>query len=328
MTGVDGAEASGSTGTSGANGVRAGVVFDHVILTRFSVRLDASGDFSDEWLAYRWGFFRDALMASLARQTVRDFTWLVFFDAGSPEWLRELVAETAPGLYEPVWLDEPWGHAPLRRAVEEVTSAPWLITTRIDSDDAVSRFFVEDVQRRFDHQESQYVNLLRGVQVDRSGQLYHVSFDNNAFISYVERRIPGAEPRTVFWCMSHPDSNSFAPVLNVVGPVRWMQVVHGSNLANTIRGPVARPERIVDEFDHDLPFATSMSTTRFIRAWLAGTVAQARRWTTHPGFAVQYFRGLRLRLRGTALIPTNPQREARIVVVLRRVWRRLPGRAN
>ncbi len=300
-------------------------LFDHVVLTRFSVRMGLATTFTDEWLAYRWGFFRDALAASLARQTERRFTWLVFFDAASPDWLRDLVAEAAPGLFEPVWLDEPWTHEPIRRAVSAVASRPYLITTRIDSDDAVSRFFIADVQERFDHQESLYVNLMRGVQVDRTERLFHADFAENAFISYIERRIPDEPPRTVFWCMAHEESSSFGPVLNVVGPVRWMQVIHGSNVANSVRGLPARPDRITPAFDIDLPFTGALSAARFVGEWIVGLGRLVRLWARHPTFALVYFRALRLRLRGTTTVPRHVHREARVVVGLRRLWRRVRG---
>lgn len=297
--------------------------FDHVILTRFSVRLFPHTVFTDDWLAYRWGFFRDALMASLSRQSVDDFTWLVFFDADSPDWLRDLVAEAGTGLFTPVWHDGPWVHEPIRRAVEDVTSRPYLITTRIDSDDAVSRFFVEDVQARFAEQESQYVNLMHGVQIDRSTRLFHAHFAENGFISYVERRIPDEPPRTVFWCMAHEESSNFAPVLNVVGPPRWMQVIHGSNVANSVRGLRARPARVAPDFDVDLPFATRVSPGRFVVEWLTSAGRLVRLWMRHPTFALVFARAQLLRLRGTTLVPLHTHTERRSITALRSLWRRL-----
>ena len=297
-------------------------LFDHVIITRYSVRMYADVVLDDDWLAYRWGFFRDALVASLSRQTVDDFTWLVFFDAESPDWLRDLVAEACPGLFTPVWHAGSWVHEPIRHAVERVTSRPYLITTRIDSDDAVSRFFVEDVQARFAEQDSQYVNLMHGVQIDRSTQLFHAHFAENGFISYVEKRIVNEPPRTVFWCMAHEESSNFAPVLNVVGPPRWMQVIHGGNVANSVRGLRARAGPIVPDFDVDLPFDAEESAVRFVVAWLLSAGRLARLWFRHPTFAIVYWRAQLLRLRGTSVVPLHTHRERRSITTLRNLWRR------
>lgn len=297
--------------------------FDHVILTRFSVRMATDYTFTDDWLAYRWGFFSAATAASLDRQTVSRFTWLVFFDADSPDWLRDLVAETSPGLFTPVWNEGLWGHEPIRRAVEAVAARPYLITTRLDSDDAVSRFFVEDVQSRFDEQESLYVNLMHGVQVDRSTQLFHARFAENAFISYIERRVVDAPPRTVFQCMAHEASSGVAPVLNVVGPVRWMQVIHGGNLANSVRGLRAHPGPVAPAFDVDLPFGAHVSSGRFFIEWVMSAARLVRLWVRHPTFALVYWRAVLLRLRGTTMVPTHTHRERRSIAALRSLWRRI-----
>ncbi len=300
----------------------ASAAFDHVILTRFSVRLYPGTVLTDDWLAYRWGLFRDALVASLSRQSVDTFTWLVFFDAESPDWLRELVAEASPGRFTPVWHDGPWVHEPIRRAVDGVTAQEYLITTRIDSDDAVSRSFVEEVQARFAGQESQYVNLMHGVQLDGDGRLYHAHFAENGFISYIERRVPDELPRTVFWCMAHEESSNFAPVDNVVGPPRWMQVIHGGNVANSVRGLRARPGRIAEDFDVDLPFASRISPGRFAVEWLTSAGRLLRLWTRHPTFAIVFVRGQMLRLRGTTLVPLHTHTERRSITALRGLWRR------
>lgn len=302
--------------------------FDHVILTRFSVRIVHGFEFSDEWLAYRWGFFRDGLVASLRRQTVTDFTWLVFFDPHSPGWLRELVDEASTGLFTPIWFDKSWTHEPIQAAVDAVISKPYLITTRIDSDDAVSRYFVEDVQSHFDEQDGLYVNLMHGVQVDRSLQLFHAWFVENAFISYIERRAEGGGLRTVFRCMAHEESSSFDPVLNVIGPPRWMQVIHGSNLANSVRGVRANPGPITPDFDIDLPFTARISPWRFGLEYLVSVWRLLRLWLKHPTFALVYRRALALRLRGTTVVPVHVHAEHPLVKSLRRTWRQVRGRAD
>lgn len=302
--------------------------FDHVILTRFSVRMARDFEFTDEWLAYRWGFFRDGLIASLRRQTVTDFTWLVFFDPHSPDWLRELVDEASADLFIPIWFDDSWTLGPIREAVEAVTSKPYLITTRIDSDDAVSRYFVQDVQSHFDEQDGLYVNLMHGVQIDRSQQLFHAWFIENAFISYIERREEGGELRTVFRCMAHEESSSYDPVLNIVGPPRWMQVIHGSNLANSVRGVRANPGPIAPDFDIDLPFTQHIPTWRFGLEYLVSVGRLLRLWTKHPTFALVYRRALALRLRGTTVVPVHVHTEHRLVSSARRTWRRVRGRTD
>lgn len=283
--------------------------FDHVLLTRFSVRFTEDQPPAEEgWLAYRWGFFPDALASSLRNQTNRDFRWLVFFDAASPDWLREEVAESCPDLFDPVWLSDPWSLPVVQASVAAVADQPYLITTRLDSDDAVATKFVADLQSHCDHQESLYVNFLNGVQVERNGAIYRFDYPLNPFISYIERRSPDTAPRTVFQDFRHGYCQNLAPVLNVVGPPRWMQVVHGSNLANDIYGLRARPASVRGEFNLDLPYRDEVPGTTLAAETAVSAARMLRTWSREPFRIRQFATGKWLRMRGTRVLPqrTSP----------------------
>lgn len=219
--------------------------FGHLVLTRFSVRFGHDQPAPEEdWLTYRWAFFRDAAASSLAHQSVKNSRWLVFFDASTPNWLRAEIEVLRPGLSEPVFLDEPWSYSVLQRAVEELIQAPCLITTRLDSDDAVAVRFIEQIQADLGHQYGQYINLMHGVWVERSGQLFRFDYLENPFISCVEKRAESHPPRTVFQSFQHGASRKHASIINVVTPdPMWMQVIHGSNLMNEVRGIRTPPAR-------------------------------------------------------------------------------------
>ena len=295
--------------------------FDHVILTRFSVRFPGSAPVvDDDWLFYRWAFFCDALAASVARQTVRRFEWLVFFDVETPTWLREEIDALSPGLFTPVFVSS-WSPLIAQHAVAEVSSSPYLITTRIDSDDAIARQFVADVQSHFAHQESLYINLLCGVQVERTGEVYRYDEPSNPFISYVEKRAPHGLPRTVFYSVSHGSSRMFADILNVVGPPRWMQIIHGSNIANCVRGLRARPETFEGDFDLHLPFDRRVSTKRYLRERTRSVVDLLKLWALYPHFLREFAATRRLVWAGTRVLPRRagpPKSNDRSIVGARR----------
>lgn len=275
--------------------------FDHVILTRFSVRFPGSPPIAEDWLAYRWAFFRDALASSLSRQTTPGFRWLVFFDVDTPDWLREEIDDLRPELFTPVYVSS-WSPVTVQNAVAEVSAAPYLITTRIDSDDAVARQFVADVQSHFAHQESLYINLLCGVQVERTGELYRYDEPSNPFISYVEKRVGGVPPRTVFQNFSHGRSRTLADLLNVVGPPRWMQIIHGSNIANGVRGLRVRPAAFEADFDMDLPFARTISERRYLRERIRSMFDLLNFWLHRPTYAREFFIAQRLKRAGTQIL--------------------------
>lgn len=299
--------------------------FDHILLTRFSVRFTHDQPAPDDaWLQYRWAFFREALASSLSRQTERNFTWLVFCDENAPEWLREEFAELSPGLFTPVWLDQPWSHSVIRDAVSAaLTQDQYLITTRIDSDDAVSKRFIEEVQSHFDDQDNLYINLLRGVQVERSGQLFTYDQPANPFISFVERLVKDQPPRTVFQSFRHGESSLLGPTLNVVTAPRWMQVVHGTNLSNTIRGMRVHPRVMNEEFDFELPFTTKVGAGRFAFEWMLSGARLLLTWARKPFLFVQAVHSSRERRSGTRLIPQTDDITIPGFVWLRRIKRRL-----
>ena len=276
--------------------------FDHVILTRFSVRFAEAPPPDEDWLYYRWSFFCDALAASAARQTVRDFHWLVFFDIDTPEWLRKEIDTLSPGLFAPRFVSS-WSSGVARQAVAEIATSPYLITTRIDSDDAIAVQFVEDVQSCFEHQASLYVNLLCGVQVERTGEVYRYDEPFGPFISYIEKRVDSELPRTVFFNLRHHASRSLADVLNVVGPPRWMQIIHGTNIANGVRGLRARPEPFEADFQFDLPFDRRVDTSRYLRERVRSVFDLMRLWLLHPRYAGEFVVARRLRRAGTQVLP-------------------------
>lgn len=229
--------------------------FEHFILTRFSVRFTADQPTPDrDWLEYRLGLFTELAYVSMAQQTGDpQFRWLVFFDAEREPWFEELIDELAEGVFEPVWIDATFFEA----VSEEVTkraSAPYVITTRFDSDDAVARNYISSVQAQFDYQERMFVNFQRGLQFERSGGLYSFLHPANAFVSLIEKRVEGKRVATAF-VTAHGAINTYADVKEVKAPPMWLVVVHGSNLLNAISAGSmrARPEELAKYFDVEVP---------------------------------------------------------------------------
>lgn len=287
--------------------------FDHVILTRFSVTFTAQQPAPDDaWLRYRLAFFIEACLASMARQSESHFDWLVFLDERTPQWLRdEMSALSADGLFEPVCIRGPFSVTTVRAAIEERATAPYLITTRLDSDDALGVRFVERVQAEFAGQDGLYVNALRGVQLDRSGRVYLYDYTSNPFISYIERR-RAASPRTVFQDGRHGAARLHGPLLNLCVEPLWLQVVHGSNLANSVRGPRVSPSLVAASFDIDLGYSERVGARELLWEKLQQWVRLLLNWLRSPGLARQHVEAKLARARGTRCYPQRtPRRSSR-----------------
>jgi hypothetical protein len=208
----------------------------------------------EEWLRYRLGFFIELACVSLGNQ-LHDpsFRWLVFFDADREPWLQEAIDELAPGLFEPVWIDRPF-FSVVADEVRARATAPYVITTRIDSDDAVSRDFVSSVHAAFEPTDRLAINFDHGLQFERGGLLRRYTHRSNAFVSLIERVDDGSRPQTVF-ARPHGSIADIAPVRHLGGPPKWLVIVHGSNMLNsTSLSLLPATERILRaHFDVNVP---------------------------------------------------------------------------
>ena len=135
--------------------------FRHFVLTRFNVRNRYySGDPGDEWLTQRLELFRRFTVPSFAAQTETDFRWLVLIDSESPAWFREALEAVGRGLFEAVEVVGPFTSDVAADAVAQRLDRPFVLTARVNNDDAVATDFVETIQRAFVPVDKQFVNLV------------------------------------------------------------------------------------------------------------------------------------------------------------------------
>ena len=230
-------------------------VVSHFLLTRFNVKLsENSTSPSADWLATRLQHFVEFCVASMQGQSQQCFSWLVFVDEESPQWFKSRLHEIrdASGhLFEAVYITGQFNGAQAGRAIRNRTTAPSILTTRVDNDDAVARDFVEIIQRSA-RGKFEFINLIDGAQLSAAG-VYRRPYPSNPFVSVFEPLREGELPRTVFMD-EHPDLGKHGPIRDVrTGHAMWMQVVHGENIANEVVGLRVSAERLRPWFDIDLP---------------------------------------------------------------------------
>lgn len=279
--------------------------FDHIVITRFSAVFTAEQPPpSREWLEYRLAFFVEATCSSLERQRPsREYRWMVFFDDRCDADFKQRVESLSEGLFEPVWTHENFWSGVVQREVQEKTTAPYLITTRLDSDDGVAIDFIAGVQAEFQHQDLLFVNFPRGLQVDRSGAIYKLDYPSNPFLSLVEQRQTGRSPLTVFGSGAHRSAGLHGPVREVMTHPMWMQVVHGSNLANGVRGSRTTPKEANRWFDLELPYSRTVSPVRLFGEWTRQATINLLRRVRHPKEAKFWRSAAADRRRGTHTKP-------------------------
>lgn len=218
--------------------------FDHFLLTRFNVRHETRA--SDEWLRHRLGYFERLCRSSIINQTNKNFRWLVYFDAERDEWFqREVDRLSAGGVFEPIWVEGPLDPQKTMAPVAERAISDWVITTRLDNDDAVAFDFIESIQSEYSGQDLEFINFQSGLQLSDDGGLYHRLDPSNAFISLIEKRREALTGVYIDW---HDRVASHGPIRQVNSHPIWLQMVHGQNIGNAIRGVRAKPQLLERHF--------------------------------------------------------------------------------
>jgi len=219
----------------------------HFVLTRFNVRMPIYQHPGDEWLPGRLKLFQKYCLPTLRGQTVGSFTWLVFLDANSPGWLRHTIETTMSDIVHPIYVDGLFTAEYAADVVGRLSATPFVITTRVDNDDAVASDFVEIIQREFADQRLEFVNLVNGAQYSNE-KVYLRPYTKNPFVSLVES-VEDGPPKTVF-AKRHYEIDKVGPVRNIRTPhPMWLQVLHSDNVLTERVGLRARPSAVLPYFN-------------------------------------------------------------------------------
>lgn len=222
---------------------------DHIVLTRFNLPssgFEQSVRTRDGWLESRVVLFERFCLRSVEAQVQRDFSWIVYFDPESPDWLKERIrAWQEAGILHPFFRPsvDPQQLIGDLRAVSGQRHTR-LLTTNLDNDDALAADFTARVQHLAwlaTHATALY--LAHGL-IASEGRLYRRSDSVNAFCSVVA---PWADPQTC-WADWHNLLGRKMPVRVEEGPPAWLQVVHGRNVSNRVHGALTSPSRYTGLF--------------------------------------------------------------------------------
>lgn len=222
----------------------------HCLITPWNI-----DNLDPEWLKGRQTLFEKFCLPSVLSQTNKDFEWILVADERTPEEFKKVIeaypATVVYGDFTDMKVPKKGVKRPknrFHRALQlEVAVAPpikeyleskdedYIITTRLDSDDAISTNHIDKVWRCIRDNRSQHerfwLNLTRGYKWC-SGNVYPIGALQNPFISFVE---PQGELLTTYQCCHQLAPKSGFPVVNVrEGHPTWMQVIHGGNLMNKL----------------------------------------------------------------------------------------------
>lgn len=217
-------------------------VFEHFILTRFNVKNVLSQSdigLNFDWLNHRFQLFDDFCYPSVRAQLNQNFKWLVYFDSNTPVLFRRKIEKYAEWQnFIPIYLNTEFTDDVNRENILKFLNknTDYLITTRLDNDDAISNNFVQLIQENFTQQEFEFINFTNGY-VWSGGKIYYFKYLNNPFMSLIEKldnfTIEGF--KTVL-CGPHTELSKIGVIKQVKSNPTWLQVIHTKNVSNQIRG--------------------------------------------------------------------------------------------
>ena len=228
------------------------VDFTHAIMTRFNVERPKHHDpirLDPDWLARRFDLFEKYCLPSVAAQTARDFHWLVYFDAATPQPFLDRI-EACRKIFPFVpYFSTGVSAAFWPQSLSETLPArtPWILTTRFDNDDALAVDYVARLQAAVTRQEPPQrgsLNFPRGFVLE-GGNIYALTHVANAFASWLE---PWDDHTRTAISINHLKLTRVGPVTQLDGAAAWLQVVHGGNVSNKVRGRRVPPAQAADRF--------------------------------------------------------------------------------
>jgi hypothetical protein len=262
--------------------------FRHYLITRYNVPLagwekDKHGvDTRDEaWLAHRFHLFSTYCFPSVVAQSNAQFTWLIYMDQETPR----------NSLHPLEMLIQPHANISLRRASGyfecladintelQQAGAAFVITSRLDNDDAIGHDYISRIQQAFKPQHGMLINLLHGHGYDITRQvamrLRHIR--KNAFMSLIEKCNPDGNHISIRG-FQHDHPPEHFTMTNLTEPFGWLKIFHDRNLKSEAFGRPVWANTFAHHYgvaQHDLPI-NRLRTARYFVWWLQDGIR--RKW--------------------------------------------------
>ncbi len=228
----------------------------HYLFTRFNVASPGKEQpirLKPGWLDKRFDLFRDLCLPGVKSQTVQSFEWIVLFDEETPQDYKNLIGALQT-LY-PFTAEYTKAYEMDKMAPEIIhrkgdKKEGWLLTTRLDSDDVLAVDFMERVYEAIKPLKRQTVNFANGAILglsEKATGLYTTRDLSNPFGSLLE---PYTDDIVTIWEKQHIYYKDIAPVMQIEGVPGWLQVVHGVNATNRIKGLRIPLSRYADVFPY------------------------------------------------------------------------------
>ena len=242
--------------------------FDHFIITRFNLKnndwnVDKNNNVicDDDWLNFRFDIFEKTCFNSIKNQSNLNFKWLVYFDIETPNNYKKRIESLNNDFpqFKPIYKESNQVFLnDLSKDIKGFTNKEYIITTRIDNDDAFHYKAIEKIQEQFNYQDSIIINLPWIVCFDllnkRMSKHFYVS---NPFISLIEKKTVNTF-QTVF-CKAHNDWRKSHQIININDNKSYcFQLIHERNIYNQMEGDFIYDKKITKQFNLLIDLSTGV----------------------------------------------------------------------
>lgn len=216
----------------------------HFIITRFNIKSDVwlhtkSGALTntETWLEQRFMFFETYCLPSVKNQSNQAFKWLIIFDIDTPKHFKNRI-ETLSEAYNNMIVLFTESFQTLKRTLSEAIETEitvedkFIISTRLDNDDAVHRDFTNSIQNVFIPKHNTIIDVTKGYQLIVNNNNYdarYYSTDYNPFISLIE----DASNFETVMVKNHDQWKSLNHRIVYNEKALWLQVIHNDNILNS-----------------------------------------------------------------------------------------------
>src|SRR5688500_283747 len=216
-------------------------MFTHYLITRFNIRVSDRGpehmhspEMDLKWLTERLHLFLQYCVPSVLEQVNKNFTWLIYLDRHTPvsilkqiNFLNESEVST-----EIIFIDDYDNLVQdLVRKIKQANS-PYVITSRLDNDDSISRSFINDIQRAFRPLNGMIINFPKGYEYNIQQRVFtkwNRRFKNQ-FMSLIESC--DADDVQSVYGFPHWKVPPTSSIVNIEQKPNWIYLGHHLNYSN------------------------------------------------------------------------------------------------
>lgn len=228
----------------------------HLILTRFNVSCGFGSCYKDDdWLRERVRLFYKFCLPSVEFQVNQNFTWYLFVDSSSPNWLREEFDCISARYNNVKWIFSPDQRDARDRVIASIKREDFpLLTTRLDSDDVIFPHFTKVLQQKYFGLQPLVLDFPYGYVLHLcDNKVRELRVRCNQFASHAESNFP---IKTVLRC-KHKKLGRYYPSRFVSTKPMWCHIIHEKNYSKKVRE--TEKWRSLDEFPRLLNFLRKLS---------------------------------------------------------------------